>query len=162
MSHGSVRAALAATLFLSAAVPAFAQARAIEGVWGMTITLRDCTTGGPMGPPFMTLLTFHQGGTVSESNGSPGYAPGQRTEGHGLWKHANGASFGLRMVASIVFTTPPAPPSPGFLAGWQVLTSTLTLTGDSSLTGVARADFYDQTRQPYRSVCPTVVGERFQ
>ena len=47
MSHGFVRAALAATLFLSAAVPAFAQARGIEGVWGMTITVRDCTTGGP-------------------------------------------------------------------------------------------------------------------
>jgi hypothetical protein len=66
------------------------------------------------------------------------------------------------MVASILFTTPPAPPSPGFLAGWQVLTSTLTLTGDNALTGPARADFYDLSRNPYRSVCPTVAGERFR
>jgi hypothetical protein len=156
------RLALAAVLFFLTSGPAFAQARAIEGVWGMTITLRDCATAAQMGPPFMTLVTFHQGGTVSESNGSPGYAPGQRTEGHGVWNHAGAASFGLRLVASILFTTPPTPPAPGFLAGWQVLTSTLTMTSDSSLSGAARADFYDVNRLPYRSVCPTVTGERFR
>jgi hypothetical protein len=156
------RLMLSVALMLLAAAPAFAQARAIEGVWGMTITIRDCATDTQMGPPFTTLVTFHQGGTVSESNGSPGYAPGQRTEGHGVWDHRRGSTFDLRMVASILFMTPPAPPSPGFLAGWQVLTSTLTMTGDNALTGPARADFYDQSRHPYRSVCPTVVGERFR
>lgn len=159
---GMRRLLLGTVLVLLASGPALAQARAIEGVWGMTITLRDCATGSPMGPPFTTLLTFHQGGTVSESNGSPGYAPNQRTQGHGLWNHASGSTFGLRMVAAILFTTPPNPPAPGFLAGWQVLTSTLTVTSDSALTGVARADFYDVNRQPYRSACPTVTGERFR
>ena len=151
----------AALVFLASG-PAFAQARAIEGVWAMTITLRDCATGAQMGPPFMTLVTNHQGGTITESNGSPGYAPGQRTQGHGLWNHISGATFGSRIVASILFTTPPAPPSPGFAAGWQVLTSTVTLTSDDALSGVARADFYDVNRQLYRSVCPTVAGERFR
>ena len=54
------------------------------------------------------------------------------------------------------------PSGPGFLAGWQVLGSTLTLTSDGAVTGIARADFYDMNRQLYRSVCPTVAGERFR
>src|SRR3712207_5500160 len=85
-----------------AATPAFAQgegARAIEGVWAMSITLRDCTTQAPLGPPLRTLLTFHAGGTLSESPGTSQFAPGQRSNGHGLWSHAGANSFTARFVA---------------------------------------------------------------
>ncbi len=147
------------------ATPAFAQgqgARAIEGVWGMTITLRDCTTQAPLGPPLRTLLTFHAGGTLSESPGTSQFAPGQRSNGHGLWSYASATTFTARFVAMVVFDTPPAPPAPGFMAGWQVVTSNLQLADVNRLDVTATVQFFDINRNLYRSACPTGTAERFQ
>ena len=137
-------------------------AREIEGVWSMSITLRDCTSGATLGPPFRTLLTFHMGGTMSESPGVTQFAPGQRSGGHGVWSHAGGNSFVGRFVAMVLFDTPPAPPSPGFLAGWQIVASNFTLVDPSRLTIAATAQFFDLNRNLYRSACPTGTAERFQ
>ena len=70
--------------------------RAIEGVWAMSLTLRDCATGAPLGPPFRSLLTFHTGGTLSESAGTTRVRPRSALPGHGLWsrsgaQHVRGA-----------------------------------------------------------------------
>jgi hypothetical protein len=137
-------------------------ARAIEGVWAMSITLRDCSTGAPLGPPFRSLLTFHQGGTVSESPGGTQFAPGQRSPGHGVWSHAGPSRFMARIVAMVVFDTPPAPPAPGFQAGWQLIVSSFTLTDPGQLTLTATTQFYDINRQVYRTACPTGTAERFK
>ena len=84
--------AILANLWIGAAIlfggpeAALAQgsgARALEGVWAFSVGLRDCTSGAALGPPFRSLLTFHQSGTVSESTGALNFAPGQRTQGHG-------------------------------------------------------------------------------
>ena len=147
------------------ATPAFAQglgARAIEGVWGMSITLRDCTTQAPLGPPLRTLLTFHAGGTLSESPGTSQFAPGQRSNGHGLWSYTGAGSFTARFVAMVVFDTPPAPPAPGFVAGWQVVTSNFQLADVNHLDVSATVQFFDINRNLYRSACPTGTAERFQ
>jgi hypothetical protein len=137
-------------------------ARAIEGVWGMTITLRDCATGAPLGPPFRSLLTFHAGGTMSESPGTPQFSAGQRSPGHGVWSHSSGSTFSARFVAMLLFDTPPTPPAPGFLAGWQVVGSTFTLVDANRLNLTATVQFFDLNRNPYRTACPTGSAERFQ
>ena len=139
-----------------------AGARALEGVWAMSITLRDCATTAPLGPPFRTLLTFHAGGTMSESPGATQFAPGQRSNGHGLWSHAGGATFTSRFVAMVLYDTPPAPPAPGFQAGWQVVQSTFTLADTDRLTVAATVEFFDLNRQRYRAACPTGAAERFR
>ena len=140
-----------------------AQALTIEGVWGMTITLRDCATNAPLGAPFRSILTFHQGGTISESPANPGLAPGQRTPGHGVWTHAGPATYSSKFLAAILFDTPPNPPaSPGFLAGWQIGTQTAVLSDPDHLTTTGQIQFYDINRVLYRTVCGAASGERFK
>jgi hypothetical protein len=147
------------------ATPAVAQdhgARAIEGVWAMSITLRDCATQAPLGPPLRTLLTFHAGGTLSESPGTSQFAPGQRSNGHGLWSFARANSFMARFVAMVVFDTPPAPPAPGFVAGWQVVEANFELADVNRSNVSATVQFLDLNRNVYRSACPTGTAERFE
>ena len=60
------------------------------GTWAVQVTLRDCATNAPLGPPFNSLVTFHDGGTLSESAGSLAFAPGQRSPGHGTWTQRAG------------------------------------------------------------------------
>jgi hypothetical protein len=132
------------------------QARTLHGVWSLIVTVRDCDTGEPLGPPFRSLVTFHQGGTISESVGSLAFAPGQRTPAHGLWAHDGGQSYGLRMIAAILFETTT------FQAGWQVFDSKITLSDADHQTGTAVVRFYDLNGQVYRTACPTHVGERFR
>ncbi len=61
--------AAAATLLIQAcgAGAAVAQgapgARAIEGIWDSTVTVKDCASGDVLGPPFKALLIFRRGGS---------------------------------------------------------------------------------------------------
>jgi hypothetical protein len=137
-------------------------ARAIEGVWAMSITLRDCATQAPLGPPLRTLLTFHAGGTLGESPGTSQFAPGQRSNGHGLWSYAGANTFTGRFIAMVIFDTPPAPPAPGFLTGWQLVVSNFQLTDPNRLNVSATVQFFDINRNVYRTACPTGTAERFQ
>ena len=54
----------------------------LVGTWTVQVTLRDCATNAAIAPPFDSLVTFHDGGTLSESTVS---FPGERTSGHGTW-----------------------------------------------------------------------------
>jgi hypothetical protein len=137
-------------------------AQALEGVWAMSLTLRDCATGAPLGPPFRSLLTFHTGGTLSESQGATGFAPGQRSSGHGVWSYSGRNTFTARFIAMILFDTPPAPPAPGFQAGWLVVGATFTPIDATRLNITATAQFFDLNRNVYRSACPTGTAEQFQ
>lgn len=137
-------------------------ARALEGVWAMTITLRDCGSGAPLGPPFRSMLTFHAGGTVSETPAGTTFAIGQRANGHGVWRHLGGRTFSTRILAMILFDTSPPPPAPGVLAGWQLIAATFTLADSGRLDLTARTEFFDLNRQVYRAACPTGTAERFR
>ena len=137
-------------------------ARAVEGVWSMSLALRDCATSAPLGPPFRTLLTFHTGGTLSESPGTTQFAPGQRSSGHGLWSYTGNQTFAARFIAMILFDTPPAPPAPGFQTGWLVIGANFTVVDPARLSITASAQFFDINRAVYRAACPTGTAERFQ
>jgi len=143
-------------------VQELAAARGIEGVWGVTVTLTNCDTGTPVAPPFRSLVTFAAGGTVNESTGGLGFAPEQRSEGHGVWRQTARRRFTQRTIALLRFETPPQPPAPGFLAGWQVIDHVVTLVDSRRLTSEGTTQFFDTTGQLYRSGCSTAVGERFK
>src|SRR5262245_48806883 len=57
----------------------------IEGAWLVRVTLRDCGTNAPIGS-FNSLVSFHDGGTISETTSSSAFAIGQRSPGHGNWE----------------------------------------------------------------------------
>lgn len=165
------RGAAVALLALALATPALAGGSSdrdltaslkIEGVWGVTVTLRDCATGNPLGLPFQSLLTFEDSGTISESAGALSFAPNQRSEGHGVWKKLGPGVFSQRTIALLRFETAPNPPMPGFLAGWQVIDHVVTMQDQDNFTSGGTGDFYDTQGQLYRSGCSTAVGRRFE
>ena len=90
----------------------------------MQVTIRDCATGVALAPPVNSLVTFAAGGTLHESVSGGGFAPGQRSDGHGTWAHKGGHTYDQRFVAMINFATAPGP-GPGFEAGWMKVQHTV-------------------------------------
>ena len=56
---------------------------------------------------------------------------------------------------------PSKPVSPGFFAGWQTVTHTVTLRGDQ-LTSAGGNEFFKADGTWYRTGCSTAVGQRFE
>jgi len=134
----------------------------IEGTWLVQVTLRNCATGAPLGS-VNSIVTFAPGGTLIETPGGVTFAPGQRSDGQGFWRHAAGHTYTQRFVALIRFDTPPTPPtSPGFLAGWQTVTHTVELADSDNLSSNGTNEFFDLNGNLYRSGCSTAVGRRFE
>ena len=135
----------------------------LEGTWFVQVTLRDCATDAQIGLPFSSLVTFHRGGTVSESTSSPAFAAGQRTDGHGTWSSDGRNTYSQRMVSLINFDTAPnLPKSPGFFAGWSVVSHTLELTDANHATSSGTNAFYKADGTVYRTGCSTAVSVRFE
>jgi hypothetical protein len=143
------------------------------GVWAVQVTLRDCATNAALGAPFNSLVTLHRGGTLSESAGSLVFAPGQRPSGHGVWTRQGRHTHQQRMIALILFDTPPnlpgtpgfnpsMPVSPGFFAGWQTITHAGRLSDDDHLTSAGTNAFYKSNGELYRTGCSTAIGQRFE
>lgn len=175
------RALTSATLALALVSLGTASASAAEdqrpnaplvGTWAVQVTPRNCTTNAPVAAAFNSLVTFHGDGTISEAAGSVAFAPGQRSPGHGTWTRQSRRTYSQSFVGLILFTTPPnlpgpgfdpsLPVSPGFAAGWQTISHTLTLTDADHATSAGTNAFYDVDRNVYRTGCSTAIAERFQ
>lgn len=167
---------LAFAVALFSATPLAAEASTDEvslvGTWTIQVTLRDCTTNAPLGPPINSLVTFHGDGTLSETAGSVAFAPGQRSPGHGVWTSRRGHTFTQEMISLLLFDTPPnlpgtptfdptKPVSPGFFAGWVTVTHTVGFTGDDAIESSGTNAFYRTNGDLYRSGCSTATGQRF-
>jgi hypothetical protein len=154
--------ALVTTSSRTAIAQSSQSASELVGTWIVQVTLRDCATNAARGS-FTSLVTFHRGGTVSESTASPAFAIGQRPSGHGTWTQQAPQAYVLRMIALIAFDTPPNPPvSPGFFAGWQEVTHTIELADASHLASAGTNEFYKSDGTLYRTGCSTAVGRRFE
>jgi hypothetical protein len=137
-------------------------ASGLGGTWIVQVTPRDCATGAPRAS-FTSLVTFHRGGTLSESTASPAFAIGQRPPGHGTWIQQARQTYLQRMIAFILFDTPPNPPvSPGFFAGWQEVTHTIELVDAGHFTSSGTNEFYKADGTEYRTGCSTAVGQRLE
>ena len=133
-----------------------------RGTWLVQVTLRDCATDAQIGQPFSSLVTFHRGGTISESTGSRAFAIGQRSDGQGHWESKGGHTYSQRMVNLINFDTAPNfPVSPGFFAGWSTVSQTLELTDANHLKSSGTNEFYKVDGTLYRTGCSTAVAARF-
>jgi len=138
-----------------------AQARTVAGVWHVQVTIRDCATGVALAPPVRSLVTFAADGTLRESVGGGGFAPGQRSDGHGTWTHKGGQTYDQRFVAMINFATAPGP-GPGFEAGWIVVHHTVELTDADHFESSGSNNFYRLNGDVYRTGCSTASGARFE
>lgn len=160
-------AGLALTMAMGAGgAPAAAQGsswKAIQGTWLVQVTLRNCATGAALGAPFSSVVTFHEGGTVTEATVSPAFAVGQRTPAQGNWDTQGPDAYTQKMVALIAFDTPPNLPStPGFFAGWSVVTQSLQLVDRDHLSSSGTNTFYRTDGTVYRTGCSTALGTRFE
>ena len=177
-SAGRVAAVAGAALLMSSggvalAHPGNAGAKdAIEGPWFVRVTVRACDTSASLGS-FLSLVSFHEGGTISETTSSPSFAIGQRSPGHGTWEYEGHHTYSQRMVSLINFDTaanlpgtpgfnPALPVTPGFFAGWSVVTHTITATDADHLTSSGTNAFYKADGTLYRTGCSTAVATRFE
>ena len=146
--------------------------KSVEGAWLVRVTLRACDTNAPLGS-FLSLVSFHDGGTISEATSSAGFAVGQRSPGHGAWKFEGHRTYDQRMIALINFDTAPnlpgtpgfnpaLPVTPGFFAGWSVVTHTLELTDADHAKSSGTNAFYKADGTLYRTGCSTAVATRFE
>lgn len=144
----------------------------LVGAWTVQVTLRNCATGAPLGPPFNSLVTFHGDETIGESASSLAFAPGQRSPGHGTWTRKRGHTYAQEMIALILFDTAPnlpgtptfdpsKPVSPGFFAGWQTVSHTVRFTDAGEIASTGTNAFYKTNGELYRSGCSTATGQRF-
>ena len=146
---------------------------ALVGVWSIQVTRRNCATGAPLDAPINSLVSFHLGGTLTETPGGVGFAPGQRGDGHGLWSKSEPHTYHQKFIALLNFDTPPnlpgtptfdpaKPVSPGFFAGWQTVTHTVELHDADHVSSEGTNAFYRTDGTVYRTGCSTAVGERFK
>jgi hypothetical protein len=143
----------------------------LEGTWLVQVTLRNCTTNAALAS-FNSIVTFHAGGTISETTSSPGFAVGQRSPGHGQWVPERHHRFSQRMISLINFDTaanlpgtpgfdPSLPVTPGFFAGWATVTHTLRLSDADHVESSGTNAFYKADGTVYRTGCSTALSERF-
>lgn len=137
------------------------QARTIQGVWYVQVTIRDCATGVALAPAVHSLVTFAAGGTLHESVSGGGFAPGQRSDGHGTWTHVGGQTYDQRFVSTINFTTAPGP-GPGFETGWMRVGHTVEMIDADHIESAGTNSFYRLNGQVYRTGCSTATGTRFE
>ena len=163
----------AATVQAAAETDTSSERGSLVGTWTVQVTLRDCTTGAALGPAFDSLVTFHDGGTVSESAASLAFAPGQRSPGHGYWTRKRGHTYRQEMIALLLFDTAPnlpgtptfdptRPVSPGFFAGWVTVSHTVRVTAADQIASAGTNAFFKKSGELYRSGCSTATGQRFQ
>ena len=166
VGRSAVMMSMGVALMLPAARAASAQqsaseARTVQGVWYVQVTIRDCATGAALAPPVNSLVTFAAGGTIHESVSGGGFAPGQRSDGHGTWAHKGGRTYDQRFAALINFSSNPGP-GPGFEAGWMKVEHTVEVIDADHIESAGGNTFYRRTGEVYRTGCSTATGTRFE
>ena len=143
--------------FAFSSVSAKGQARTVEGAWRNMVTPVNCQTGAPLAPPFRSLLTFHEGGTMSEYGISPGTTPALRSPGHGVWQREKGWDD-----YSLAFTFYRYDAS-GLFIGSQKVTSALRLgASGEDFTSNAVVEILDANDNVVATFCANAAGTRFE
>ncbi|HMG84109.1 MAG TPA: hypothetical protein VK574_00110 [Terracidiphilus sp.] len=146
----------AALIPLHAESPESASRHRLEGAWWVTVTQYDCTSGVKR-PSFSSILLFSRGGTVTEATSNPGFLPGQRSTGFGIWSESEHGTYSASDVAFILFTGGP------FQLGSQKLTHTITLDRDAdSFTDEAKVQFYNASGTLLMAGCASATATRLQ
>lgn len=128
--------------------------RGLSGTWRVQVALQNCATHVQMGPPFVSMLSFHRGGTLSGTTANPAFAPGQRTSDYGIWSSLEDGNYTAASEAYILF---PAGP---FVAGTQRIVQAISVNGDR-FTSTATVQFMDVNHVQVLGACAVATGTRF-
>ncbi len=128
--------------------------RNIVGAWRTAVTLRNCQTGLPVSPVGRGLITFHEGGTLSEFNLGPGQ---NRSPGHGVWEQRRG-----RRNFSGVFVINRYDATGVFIGTQKVRAAWELSTSGNSYTSNAAVEIFDANDNLIGTGCATSVGTRIE
>lgn len=93
------------------------------GTWIGRVTQHDCQSGATLGAPFLSLLTFARGGTMTETTSNPMFAPPiARGPGHGVSGSTGHHTYTASSIALITVN--------GVLAKTQVITQTIKIANN--------------------------------
>jgi hypothetical protein len=102
----------------------------IQGTWLVTVSQQPCGAGADKAVEFQSILTFADGGTMSEDTANKAFEPGQRGAGQGSWSYEGKHTFSAKSVALIKWDTTKTPKTPLsapiFQKGTQIITQTIT------------------------------------
>jgi hypothetical protein len=134
-------------------VTPLALARAIEGVWEPTVTIRDCQTGTPI-VSFLSMDSYIRGGSyVGEGMGEPA----NRALGLGTWRHAGGRSF-TASYQFFAYTMPDGAP-----LGRLRVSSKIRLSADGeSFRATDTAQLTDLNGTVLQDICGTREARRLR
>ena len=160
----SASAALTGALLVATTTPASAgfESPELTGTWRVTVQTYLCASGVHTGAPFQSLLTFGADGTMVESTENPGFEPGQRTSGHGLWYRTGWGTYRAVSEAFITFSTPARPPVPPFTLGVQRIEQNIDFSGGATFKAEATVAFTDLSGTVVvpMGVCATATATR--
>jgi hypothetical protein len=109
-------------------------------------------------PPFSILLSFAQGGTLTEAINSPAFLPGQRSAGLGVWSHSHGKTYRAVWDGFIQFDSP----APGTLKrGVQRLSWDIELDGDQAAFA-SKSQFLDSSGNVVANTCASGTLTRIE
>ncbi len=130
--------------------------RSLVGSWTVQVTQVDCGTGAPLGNPFLSMLTFGEGGTAVETTSNPMFFPAVRGPGHGAWIFAHDHSFKAVTVAFITLN--------GVLVKTQTITQTIEIGDDPNAfkTTSASVAIAPVAGGPTITGCATAEGKRIE
>lgn len=151
-------ALLALTFACAASSLAFGENFDVEhlaGTWKVQVSLQDCASHSPLGPPFLSILAFAGNGTLSGTTQNPAFAPGQRTSDYGVWKRTGRHNFTATSEAYILF---PAGP---FVRGTQRIAQNISVQ-NNAFVSVANVQFFDVTNTTVLSACAIATATRFK
>ena len=128
--------------------------RNIVGAWRTAVTPRSCQTGLPVAPVGRGLITFHEGGTLSEFNLGPGQ---NRSPGHGVWEDRRGRrNFSGVFVINRYDATGVFIGTQKVRAAWELSTS-----GNGFISNAA-VEIFDANDNLIGTGCATGVGTRIE
>jgi hypothetical protein len=132
-----------------------AEAPTLVGTWQVHISLMDCTTSAPIGHPFQSLLTFAEGGTMTETTSNPGFFPAVRSPGFGNWSSTGDRLYTASTVAYVTLN--------GVLVKTQTIAQTaIQMTGDNAFqTPSAAVKFYGPDGSVLAAACAVANGKRY-
>jgi hypothetical protein len=146
-----VSAAGAVVLTSTAEVRASKASRRLEGTWLVDVTITNCDTGDAL-RHFPALLTFAQGGTLTET--TSGFPPAARTAGHGFWDVTPGGGY---TASSSAFLFAPD----GTFTGTQTLVQTIEIGSDpNTFTSTATNTIVNPAGVTVATGCATAVAHR--
>jgi hypothetical protein len=150
---------IAVVFLLSVAVSGIAMAegdrrgrRPLEGTWKVMITVRNCQTGAPFGPPFPAMATFADGTVITSDSSIP---PSRRSLGHGVWSHSNGRTYSA-VIEAFLFD------ANGAFSGRQRFQQSIELTGRDTFEATVAAEITNASEVVVGRGCATSSAERLR